>query len=111
MNVYDNKVKGIEVRTKLSDFDGNVEKWKYNFYEIWRYQMTWSFAYEIRVHELHGGDVELLIIAKPSYKENILSMLEGLDYKNVIVEDISIGEVWYFEYSELESIDFLSMEY
>lgn len=85
------------IRTFLEDFDGDVEKWKKSFYEIWRYQMTWDFAYEITVHEVHGGDVCVSILAKNAFLGSAKSMLDSLGYRNLKTEKEHIGIVEVFD--------------
>lgn len=46
----------IRVTAHFEDFDGSLEDWKETWYTLWRYQMTFSFAYEIALqHARHNG--------------------------------------------------------
>lgn len=83
----------LRVRAYISDFDGGHEKWQKSFYMLWRYQMTWDFAYEITVHEVHDGDVCVSMLIKESYKDQLLNTMEGLGYRNVRVEPEHVGIV------------------
>lgn len=85
------------IRTFLEDFDGTVEEWKKAFYEIWRYQMTWSFAHEISVHEVHGGDVCVSILAKDAYLNSAKSMMESLGYRNLQTSKEHLGVIETYE--------------
>lgn len=79
------------VRAFDSDFEGS--NWKLAFYEVWRYQMGWRFAYEITVHEVHGGEVCVSMLIKPAYEKNVLDMMESLGYRNVQVSTEHVGVI------------------
>ena len=102
--VYDERVKAVNVWAGLNDFDGSVDEWKMKFYELWRYQMTFSFAYEIDVHEVSSGDVIVDLIVKSEFKQNILDTMESLGYRNIHTDDEYIGIVYAFEHDELDDI-------
>lgn len=80
----------------FSNFDGDVAKWRDSFYEIWRYQMTYSFAYELTVHETSDKDICVDMLIKDAYKDNVKDMMEDLGYKNIDFwpEHIGIAQLW-----------------
>lgn len=84
---------GVRYRAFLNDFDGDVAKWKNAFYEIWRYQMTWHFAYEIGVHECSDKDVCISVLVRPAYKDNAKDMLEAIGCRNIHTEVEAVGVV------------------
>lgn len=75
------------------DFDGDLAKWKEAYYDLWRWQMTYTYAHEINVHEVHSGDVIVSLLVKPEYKDNVLRTMEGLGYKRVKCSEESVGLV------------------
>lgn len=75
------------------DFDGYIQKWKDSFYEIWRYQMTYSFAYDIEVLESRRNGLFVSLRVKPSFRQQAEEMLEYLGYRNVNVTEEKIGVV------------------
>ena len=87
---------GVRVMAYLSDFNNDVNDWKKSFYEIWRYQMTWDFVFEIKIYEVHGGDICVSMLIKKSYSNNVLDMMEYLGYANVRIteEHVGIVQVW-----------------
>lgn len=87
----------IRVRTFRSDFDGTTDEWKRVFYEVWRWQMTWDFAYEIRVHEMHDGDLCASLLIKSAYKKQCVDMLEEYGYRNIKVENEPVGIVQLYD--------------
>lgn len=95
--IYDRTAEAIRITSRLDDFDGDVAKWKDAFYELWRYQMTWSFAYKIEVIESGGSyfdrKVFVELVVKEAYKTNALDLMETLGYRNVKTEDIKVGIV------------------
>lgn len=53
---------------RFEDFDGDVQAWKDAFYEVWRHQLTYNFAYEIELRENRSG-VFLSMLVRESFKE------------------------------------------
>lgn len=84
------KEKAILVEANDKDFDGDIERWRFSFYNIWRYQMTWDYAYRITVEERRRGVIVRLII-KPAFKDDVLRMMEDLGYQNVTTEDVNVA--------------------
>ena len=109
--VYDEKKDALWVRAYLSDFDGDVAKWKNSFYELWREQMTWSFAYHIEVHEYSDGDVGVDMYIKPSFKDALLGAMESYGYRNVHVDPSAVGIVYGFEHESMDNIEVLVIDY
>lgn len=62
------KEKAYRFIAKYADFDGNLETWRNAFYEVWRHQLTYSFAYEIELRENRSG-VFLSMLVRESFKE------------------------------------------
>lgn len=89
----------VRVTANYKDFDGNISQWRDTFYELWRYQMTWSFAYEIEVIEGRDG-VFVSILSKPDFEKNIVETMGALGYGNVkhyaekvgVVESLDVGD-------------------
>ena len=79
------KEKAFRFTAKFEDFDGDVEKWKGAFYEVWRHQLTYSFAYEIELRENRSG-VFLSMLVRESYKEQAEGLSE-LGYKFSVYEE------------------------
>ena len=108
--VYDEARKAIDVVAYLRDFHGNVETWKKSFYEVWRYQMTWGFAYKIEVNESRERGVFLHMIVSTSYAEQVRRMLENLGYKWK-EGDAKIGIVYGVDHEDLDDVDELVIEW
>lgn len=77
--------KAFRFIAKYEDFDGGLQKWKDAFYEVWRHQLTYSFAYEIEIRETRAG-VRLSMLVRESYKEQAKG-LEELGYRFTIEEE------------------------
>lgn len=67
--------------------------WKFAFYELWRYQMTWSMAYEIAVRESRKNGVFVDVLVKPSFKDNLVETMKGLGFTDVDSYKSSVGVV------------------
>ena len=81
------------IRAKLSDFGGSVEKWKDAFYEICRYQMTWDFAYDIKLWSTRSGDVVLVMYVKHAYLDHVTELMQDLGYGVLEKTDAKVGLV------------------
>ena len=82
--------KAVRVIASIKDFDGDVVKWKMSFYDLWRLQMTWSFAHLIEVIETgRQGNVKVHMIVKKNYFRSLLNTMEDLGYRNIESEEES----------------------
>ena len=87
-NIY--KEKALLVTASIKNFDGDVQEWREAFYELWRHQMTWGFAYNISVIDGREG-VFVDMVIKPAYREAVANTLESLGYRKVQITDCSVG--------------------
>ena len=87
------KEKACRITSSLEAFDGGTQKWKESFYMLFRYQMTWGFAYEITVRESRRSGVLVDLLVKSAYKTNILNTMEDLGYRDISVSDENVGIV------------------
>ena len=109
MKIYDEKKKAYRVSASFEDFEGDIEKWRYLFYEVHRLQLTWKIAYEIGLIERRGNDdkswwVNLDILVKPAFKDKLLEWMDDNGYRNVRTAEENIGIVYAYEHDELEGI-------
>lgn len=107
--MIDEKKKCLWVQARYKDFDGDLEKWKNSFYEIWRYQLTWNFAWKIELFERVDG-VLVNMYVKPAFKDNIITTMNALGYQDISVENVRIGIVYEYDHDELDDIDYLTMD-
>ena len=101
----------LRITATLEDFNGTVSEWKIAFYELWRYQMTWHFAYEISVIDSRNSGVFVLLKCKPAYKKNILETMESLGFKNINCEDEEIGAIECTDFPDDMLIDTVIVDY
>ena len=83
------KRKAIRMVAYLNDFDADLNRWRKSFYEVWRYQLTWNFAYRIKLDESRKTGVFILIDVRLGYKQNALEMLENLGYRKIEVTEVT----------------------
>lgn len=100
----------LYITADLEDFDGDVQKWKTAFYELWRYQMTWHFAHRIYVEDTSDG-VYVGIYCKPAYRGSLLDTMETLGYRNIQVIDYEIGTIECTELPDEKFIDYAIVTY
>lgn len=109
--ILDRRESAIRITAHFNEFDGNLDKWKDSFYQVWRYQLTWSFAYSIKLNESrkHGVYIDLLII--PSYREPLLETMESLGYRDIALNTEFVGIVDAYGHKELEGIEEVVLDY
>lgn len=69
------KEKAFRFTASFEKFDGDVASWKEAFYEVWRHQLTYNFAYEIELRENRNG-VFLSMLVRESFKESAEGLSE-----------------------------------
>ena len=85
----------VRITSPFESFDGDLEKWKDAFYQVWRFQLTWSFAYEIALKETRSAGVYLSMLVKPKYKSGILEVLDDLGYRDIHTYAENVGVLAY----------------
>lgn len=93
------------IETDFADFGGTVNEWKSAFYEVWRYQMTWGFAYSINVRERRNTGVYMSLLIKSGYKKLVLELLDDLGFGNVVTSDENIGVVQLYDIDDKAAED------
>ena len=109
------KKTAYRITASFEDFDGDLQKWKDTFYELWRVQLTWEPAYNItlidrRCHSDHGWAVNLDVLVKESFKKQTLEWMEQHGYRNLYVCEQTVGLVSAYD-EGIEDIDYLDIEW
>ena len=100
----------VNITATLESFIGTTAEWKVAVYELFRYQMTWSFAHRIDVREnRHGVFVNLLV--KPDYEKNVLATMESLGFRNVAASHEDIGWIECTDLPEDMLLDYVYIDY
>lgn len=87
------KEDAVRVTATYKDFNGDLLTWKNAFYELWRYQLTYSMAYKLAVRESNKSGVFVDILVRPAYKDNLVETMRDLGYRNMTVYDEKVGIV------------------
>ena len=95
----------MRIETDLEDFDGTVQQWKDAFYQIWRYQMTWDFAYSIKVAERRSTGVYISMLIKKAYREQVKELLSDLGCKKISESDEHVGIVETYDIDDPAAAD------
>ena len=95
----------VRIESDLNDFSGSLNEWKNAFYEIWRWQMTWDFAYSIRVSERRESGVYISMLVKKAFLKNVKDLLDRLGYKNATVTKEHIGIIQTYDIDDPDAED------
>ena len=102
--VWDEKKPALRIVAHYENFDGQLDKWKDSLYILWRYQMTWDFAYRIDVRESRSRGVYVDLLIKPTYKEEVLETMDDLGYKGIITDETFVGIIDAYGIDEVEEL-------
>lgn len=111
MKICDEKKTALRINAWYEDFEGNLEKWKDSFYTIWRYQLTWEFAYSIVLRETRKKGVYVSMLINTTYKDNVLDMMYDLGYRELMTEQEPVGFVSGYDHEELHDMEQLIIDY
>lgn len=95
----------VRVEAEFQNFDGDVAKWKDSFYQIWRYQMTWDFAYSIDLIERRRTGVTLRMLVRKAYMPQVRDMLNDLGYRDIKEDSEHVGIVQLYDINVPEAED------
>ena len=109
--IYDEKEKAIRVTAYYEDFDGDTERWKDSFYQLWRIQLTWEIAYSINLRETRSRGVYVDLLIKPAYLEELLTNMDDFGYKNIQTEEVNVAFIDTFGHKELEDVEDIYLDY
>lgn len=98
----------VRLEAFLEDFAGTVEEWKIAFYEVWRYQMTYDFAYSIRVGEKSDNSVYMSLLVKGKYRKDARHLIERLGCKNIRESEEHIGIVQTYEIDDCDLFEVIA---
>ena len=101
----------VHITSTLEDFDGDVQKWKNAVYDMFRWDMTYSFAHKIDLIDSRSSGVFILIIAKPSYEKNIIETMEDNGFRNIKSHHEYIGSIECTEIPEDIMMDMAIVDY
>lgn len=111
MRICDEKKTALRINAWFEDFEGNLDKWKESFYTIWRYQLTWDFAYSIVLRETRKKGVYVSMLINPTYKSSTLDMMYDLGYRELTIEEEPVGFVSGYDHKELHDMEQLIIDY
>ena len=97
------------IRAFLEDFDGGLEKWKDSFYQLWRLQLTWDFAYVLELQETRSGGVSVAMVIKPAYENQVLATMKDWGYRKILTYSDEVAKINAYDYPELEDVSFIDL--
>ena len=83
----------VRITAHFKDFAGTVSEWKDAIYELFRWDMTWSFAHKIDVIESRSNGVFVSLSIKPKFEKPLLETMEDLGFRNIICVHEDIGAI------------------
>ncbi len=96
----------VRLEAYFEDFKGSVDDWKIAFYEVWRYQMYYTFAYSITVEEKNDSSVYMSLLVKKAYLKNAKMLLKDIGCRNVQEQEEHIGlvQLYYVDDDKLHEV-------
>ena len=101
----------VHVVSYLSDFHGDVQKWKNAVYELFRWDMTYGFAHKIDVIENRSSGVFVSIVCKPSYEKWLMESMPIWGFINAKARHENIGSIECTDLPDDMLVDFAIVEY
>ena len=108
-NVY--LEEAVRVYSHLNDFPGTDSEWKDAVYQLFRYNMTWDFAYRIDVFEGRSRGVFVVLLIKPAYEERLKATMDDLGFKNVVSAHEEIGVLECTDLPDNHLIEYVEVDY
>lgn len=93
MKFYGEAEEALKIRAPYEDFNGGDQEWQLAFYQLWRYQLTFEFAYSLKVWEYSDNTLAVVMVVRPAYKNALLSTMQSLGYRNVKTEECKALEI------------------
>lgn len=84
--------KAYRIEATFEDFDGDLNGWKDSFYQMWRWQMTYDYAYSMKVDDRRSG-VYFCAVVKPAYKDQVVEAMEAYGYREIKSEECLVASV------------------
>ena len=101
----------VLITADLTHFNGDVQSWKSAVYELFRCNMTWSFAHEIDVRESNKDGVFVSLIIKPEFEKNALAAMEDLGFKDAVAHHEDIGWIECTDMPNDMLLDYVYIDY
>ena len=80
------------IEANFVDFDGDLDKWKDAFYTMWRWQMTFDYAYMIKADDRRTS-VYFCAVVKPAYKDQVVEAMEEYGYRKIKSEECMVASL------------------
>ena len=85
-------VKTTSVIAHWSDFDGSVEKWQQAYFQLLSLNNTYSFAYEMDVHESSKNGVFVCVVLRcTNYKDRLVDYMNDLGYRAIKTYAVTVA--------------------
>lgn len=92
--------KAVSIYSYLEDYEGTVEKWKHDFYEMWRWQMGYGFAHKIDLIDTRDRGVYISLLVKPAYKNSVIKKMEEYGYGNIRFSEERVAMVETYDFPD-----------
>lgn len=93
----------------ITDNRSKLELWKYSIYELYRYQLSFEYAYSINIRETRRSGVYVMLVIKPAFNTSVLGLLETLGFTNIETENTKTAIIDGYELPE--NVDAIEIEY
>lgn len=101
----------VLITSHWKDFKGELQDWRNAIYDLFRWDMTYSYAHKIDVIESRKNGVFVSLRIKPKFEGSIIGTMEDLGFGGIESTHEDIGTIECTELPEDMLLDFAIVEY
>jgi len=102
--------RALWIRAYYEHFDGDLHRWMDSFYQLWRYQLTFDFAYKLELQETRTAGIYVSMLVKPEYEKQLLTTMVNLGYRNIRNNEDTVTVVHSYDLEELEMVSTIDLD-
>ena len=87
------KTEGKYITIDFPEQDMTVEEWREAYFNLLVWKNTWCFPYELDIKARHDHSAFIVIVVDADRCDGTLEFLKNYGFKNINVEDITIGTI------------------
>ena len=101
----------VLITSHWRDFKGELQDWRNAIYDLFRWDMTYSYAHKIDVIESRKNGVFVSLRIKPEFEESVVETMKDLGFCKIKATHEEIGTIECTELPDDMLIDFAIVDY